>query len=153
MRTKTDIRFEVDADPSRVMDALMAIEMLAEWSPDLDDARVATRDAEGRPRRVFIQVSITNTPDMQVWEFDWADYRMSWEVSDSTRGAKGGGSFEVTAGAESGSEVLLHVEQYTPAPMPGFLFKKTVRKSYEALVENFITYAEQFPEPELYGRV
>ncbi|MEU4316116.1 SRPBCC family protein [Nocardia sp. NPDC024068] len=152
MRTKTDIRFDVDADPSQVMDALMAIEMLSEWSPDLDDARVATRDAEGRPRRVFIQVSVTNTPDMQVWEFGWADYRVSWEVSDSTRGARGGGFFEVTA-SETGSEVLLHVEQYTPAPMPGFLLKKTVRKSYEALVQNFVAYAEQFPERELYDRV
>jgi hypothetical protein len=152
MRTKTDIRFAVEADPGQVMDALMAVELLSEWSPDFEDARVAGRDKEGRPRRVFIQVSVSNTPDMQVWEFDWSENRMSWEVSDSTRGIRGGGSFEVTAG-ETGSEVLLHVEQYTPLPVPGFLGKRAVRKSYEALVENFVAYTEQFPESETYDLV
>ncbi|WP_328390065.1 hypothetical protein [Nocardia sp. NBC_00416] len=152
MRTKTDIRFDVAADPGQVLDALMAVEMLSEWSPDFEDARVAARDDEGRPRRMFIQVSVSNTPDMQVWEFGWSENRMSWEVSDSTRGIKGGGFFEVSAG-ETGSDVLLHVEQYMPMPMPGFLRKKTVRRSYEALVENFIAYAEQYPESEAYDLV
>ncbi|MGW5387489.1 SRPBCC family protein [Nocardia sp. NPDC003963] len=152
MRTKTDIRFDVVADPGQVMDALMAVEMLSEWSPDFGDARVAGRDDEGRPRRMFIQVGVNATPDMQVWEFDWSENRMSWEVSDSTRGIKGGGYFEVSAG-ETGSEVLLHVEQYMPLPVPGFLLKKSVRKSYEALVANFVAYAEQFPESETYDLV
>ncbi|MFI5715114.1 SRPBCC family protein [Nocardia sp. NPDC051750] len=147
MRTKTDIRFDVQTDPSQVMDALLAVEMFSEWSPDFTDARVATRDDEGRPRRVFVTVSVANSPDMQVWEFAWSDNRMSWEVSDSTRGIKGGGFFEVTADTGS-SEVLLHVEQYTPTPLPGFLLKRSVRKSYETLVENFAAYAEQFPEAE-----
>lgn len=152
MRTKTDIRFDVEADPSQVMDALLAVEMFSEWSPDFADTRVATRDEEGRPRRVFIQVAVTNTPDMQVWEFDWSDNRMSWEVSDSTRGIRGGGSFEVTA-TESGSEVLLHVEQYMPLPIPGFLLKRAVRKSYETMAQNFVAYAEQFPESETFDLV
>lgn len=152
MRTKTDIRFDVEADPSQVMDALLAVEMFSEWSPDFEDARVATRDEEGRPRRVFIQVTVSNAPDMQVWEFTWSDNRMSWEVSDSTRGIKGGGSFEVTA-TESGSEVLLHVEQYMPLPIPGFLLKKSVRKSYETMTRNFVSYAEQFPEAETFDLV
>ncbi|MGI5221928.1 SRPBCC family protein [Nocardia sp. CA-290969] len=152
MRTKTDISFAVQADPSQVMDAMMAVEMFAEWSPDFIDARVANRDDEGRPRRVFIQVDISNSPDMQVWEFTWSDNRMSWEVADSSRGIRGGGFFEVTAGA-TGSEVLLHVEQYTPVPLPGFLLKRSVRKTYETLVENFAAYAEQFPETETYDLV
>lgn len=152
MRTKTDISFDVQADPSQVMDALMAVEMFAEWSPDFTDARVATRDEAGRPRRVFIQVDVSNTPDMQVWEFSWSDHRMSWEVADSTRGIRGGGSFEVTGDAD-GSQVLLRVEQHTPIPLPGFLAKRTVRRTYETLVENFTDYAEQFGESEAYDLV
>ncbi|WP_280463884.1 SRPBCC family protein [Nocardia carnea] len=152
MRTKTDISFDVQADPSQVMDALMAVEMFAEWSPDFTDARVATRDDAGRPRRVFVQVDISNTPDMQVWEFSWSDHRMSWEVADSTRGIRGGGSFEVTGDA-GGSQVVLHVEQHTAVPLPGFLAKRTVRRTYETLVENFTDYAEQFGESEAYDLV
>lgn len=152
MRTKTDISFDVQADPSQVMDALMAVEMFSEWSPDFTDARVATRDDAGRPRRVFVQVEISNTPDMQVWEFNWSEYRMSWQVADSSRGIRGGGSFDVTP-AGSGSQVLLRVEQHTAVPLPGFLAKRTVRKTYETLVENFTDYAEQFGDFEAYDLV
>ncbi|MFI9505723.1 SRPBCC family protein [Nocardia sp. NPDC052566] len=149
MRTKTDIRFVVDSDPAQVLDALAAVEMLPEWSTSYQDARVATRDDEGRPRRVFVKAELMGSSDLQVLEYDWDDNRTSWTVTDSTRGVKGGGWFEVTEGAD-GTEVWYHVELYLPIPMPGFLIKRTVRKANEAVVQNFIEFADRYPESDSY---
>jgi len=147
MRTKTDIRFDVGADPSQVLDALMAVEMLPEWSTSCADARVASRDAYGRPGRVFVKSTMMNTSDLQVLEYEWDRDRSSWEITDSTRGVKGSGFFEVSGGDDS-THVWYHTEIYLPIPAPGFLLKRTVRRNNENAVQNFIEFAKQFPEME-----
>ncbi|MFE9325937.1 SRPBCC family protein [Nocardia sp. NPDC052278] len=152
MRTKTDIRFVVDADPEQVMDALAAVEMLPEWSTSYSDARVASRDDNLRPRRVFVKAELMGGSDLQVLEYEWTETRSSWEVADSTRGVKGGGWFEVTEG-EEGTDVWYHVELYVPIPVPGMLVSRTMRRSNEAVVQNFIEFAEGFTENENYQAV
>ncbi|WP_433713109.1 SRPBCC family protein [Nocardia sp. CA-084685] len=152
MRTKTDIRFVVDADPQQVMDALAAVEMLPDWSTSYSDARVASRDDELRPRRVFVKAELMGRSDLQVLEYEWTETRSSWEVTDSTEGVKGGGWFEVTEG-EGGTDVWYHVELYIPIPIPGMLVKRTMRRSNEAVVQNFIEFAEGFTENENYQAV
>ncbi|WP_433600710.1 SRPBCC family protein [Nocardia sp. CA-135953] len=152
MRTKTDIRFVVDADPERVMDALAAVEMLPEWSTSYSDARVASRDDDLRPRRVFVKADLMGGSDLQVLEYEWTETRSAWDVADSTRGVKGGGWFEVTEG-EEGTDVWYHVELYIPIPVPGMLVSRTMRRSNEAVVQNFIEFAEGFTENENYQAV
>ncbi|MFD0361926.1 SRPBCC family protein [Nocardia sp. GCM10030253] len=152
MRTKTDIRFVVDADPDQVMDALAAVELLPEWSNSYTDARVASRDDEGRPKRVFVKAELMGGPDLQVLEYDWTASRSEWEVTDSTRGVKGGGWFEVSDGAD-GTNVWYHVEVYLPIPVPGLLVSRTLRRSNEEVVANFIDFAERFPENETFEKV
>ncbi|MGY4103253.1 SRPBCC family protein [Nocardia sp. R16R-3T] len=152
MRTKTDIRFVVDVDPEQVMDALAAVEMLPEWSTSYSDARVASRDDDLRPRRVFVKAQQLGSSDLQVLEYKWTENRSSWEVTDSTRGVKGSGWFEVTEG-EEGTDVWYHVELYIPIPIPGMLVSRTIRRSNEVVVQNFIEFAEGFTENENYQAV
>ncbi|QIS08265.1 SRPBCC family protein [Nocardia arthritidis] len=149
MRTKTDIRFVVDIDPAQVLDALSAVELLPEWSPTYRDARVATRDEQGRPRRVFVKADVMGSSDLQVLEYDWTEDRMSWQITDSTRGVKGGGWFEVSADAD-GTRLWYHTEVYLPMPVPGILLKRNMRKSGELAVQNFIEFAERYPEADNY---
>lgn len=149
MRTKTDIRFVVDADPEQVLEALAAVEMLPDWSISYSDARVASRDEDLRPRRVFVKAELMGSSDLQVLEYAWTETRSSWEVTDSTRGVKGGGWFEVNEG-EEGTDVWYHVELYVPIPIPGMLVSRTMRRSNETIVQNFIEFAEGFTENENY---
>jgi hypothetical protein len=155
MRTKTDIRFVVDTHADQVMDALAAVESLPEWSTSYLDARVATRDDEGRPRRVFVKAELMGGSDLQVLEYDWTDRRSEWEVTDSTRGVKGGGWFEISDGedGEDGTHVWYHVEVYLPIPVPGLLVSRTLRRSNQEAVANFIAFAERFPETETYEAI
>ncbi|MFR9752673.1 SRPBCC family protein [Nocardia sp. 004] len=152
MRTTTDIRFFVDAHPAQVMDALTAIESLPEWSPSYRDVRIASRDAQRMPRRVFVKAELLGSSDLQVLEYEWTDSRSSWTVTDSTRGVRGGGWFEISDGIE-GTDVWYHTELYLPIPVPGFLLKRTVRKANEVVVDCFIDFAERFPESESYQSI
>ncbi|MGY1980145.1 SRPBCC family protein [Nocardia gipuzkoensis] len=49
MRTCTDIHSIIDASPARVMDALVAVERLPEWSPSYSNVRIADYDNSAAP--------------------------------------------------------------------------------------------------------
>ncbi|MET9215496.1 MULTISPECIES: SRPBCC family protein [unclassified Nocardia] len=150
MRSKTHIRFTVDAPLDQVMDALLAVDRLAEWSPSYSDVRIGPLGPDGRPRRVFVTAHFMGDSDSQVLEYSWDYNRVSWDVVDSSRGSKGGGSFELAEGPE-GTEVDLRVELRYPLPVPGVLFNRTLRKENNEVVANFIDFAERYPEIERYG--
>lgn len=147
MRSKIDIRFTVDAPIDQVMDALLAVDRMAEWSPSFSDVRIGPLDPDGRPRRVFVTAHFMGDSDAQVLEYTWEPHRVSWEVVDSSRGSKGGASYELFEGPE-GTEVDLHVEFRYPLPIPGLLFNRNLRKVNQQGVDNFIDFAEQFPHVE-----
>ncbi|MGW0639766.1 SRPBCC family protein [Nocardia salmonicida] len=146
MRSKIDIRFTVDAEIDQVMDALLAVDLMSEWSTSLSDVRVGPRDADGRPRRVFATAHFMGNSDDQVLEYTWEQYRSSWQVVDSSRGSKGGGWIELLEAPEGGTEVDYHVELSLPLPIPGILFNRTLRKLHGETVANFIDFAERYPE-------
>ncbi|MET7773102.1 SRPBCC family protein [Nocardia sp. NPDC005366] len=148
MRTKIDIDFVVAITPAQVLEALAAIEMLPEWST-YHDARVATRDEQGRPGRVYVTADVMGSSDLQVLEYEWTASRCAWQVVDSSRGIGGGGSFEVAAGT-TGTRVRYHVEVHSRIPLPGLLMKRTVQRWHETVVQNFVEFAEAYPEPRDY---
>lgn len=150
MRSKIDIRFTVDADIDQVMDALLAVDLMAEWSTSYSDVRVGPRDADRRPRRVFVTAHFLGNSDIQVLEYTWEHHRVSWAVADSSRGSKGGGWIELAEGPD-GTEVDYHVELSLPLPIPGILFNRTLRKLHDEAISNFIDFAERFPEIEGYA--
>lgn len=151
MRTKTDIRFKVDAGPEHILDLLAAIEMLPEWSM-YSDARVATRHEDGRPHRVYVTADVLGSSDLQVLEYEWTGNRAAWQVVDSSRGIGGGGWFEVAPNPE-GTQVWYHMELNSRMPLPGLLMKRTVQRWHETAAQNFAEFAESFPESESYRSI
>ncbi|MEV6660720.1 SRPBCC family protein [Nocardia fluminea] len=144
MRSKTDIRFTVAADIDQVMNALLAVERLGEWAPSYSDVRTGPRDADGRPRRVFVTAQFMGSPDDQVLEFSWEPDRVSWTVVDSSRGSKGHSSFELFV-VDEGTEIDFHEEMRLPLPIPGLLFNRALRKVSEEAAANFADFVQQFP--------
>jgi hypothetical protein len=149
MRTKTDHRFIVDVDPDQVMEALLAVERIPDWSPSHKDVRVATHDAYGRPQRVYATVSPMGNSDRQVLQYDCTADRISWAVVESGGGGGGKGWFELEQSAE-GTEVWYHSEVYLPIPVPGILMKRSMAKVNEEAVQNLIEFIEKFPFGENY---
>ncbi|QIS17245.1 SRPBCC family protein [Nocardia terpenica] len=144
MRTKTDHRFVIDVDPEQVMDALLAVEQIPEWSPSHKDVRVATRDEYGRPRKVYATVTPLGNSDRQVLEYDCTEGRIAWTVIESGAGGGGKGWFEIEETAD-GIEVWYHAEVYLPIPVPGILMKRSLSRSNEEAVHNLVEFIEKFP--------
>ncbi|WP_067701152.1 SRPBCC family protein [Nocardia jejuensis] len=142
MRTKTDHRFVIDIDPEQVMEALLMVEQLPDWSPSHQDVRVASRDNFGRPKRVYVSANLMGRPDRQVVEYTCTEDRVSWKVAESSAGAGGQGWFELTELEDGATEIWYHTELYLPIPAPGMLLKRTARREGDALVENFIAFVE-----------
>ncbi|WP_324197948.1 SRPBCC family protein [Nocardia abscessus] len=84
MRTCTDIHSIIDASPARVMDALVAVERLPEWSPSYSNVRIADYDEFGRPHQVFVHAELLGNTDLQILEYGWSHNRCHWVVADST---------------------------------------------------------------------
>ncbi|MFC9892971.1 hypothetical protein ACFVMC_04685 [Nocardia sp. NPDC127579] len=148
MRTKIDIHFTVDATPAQVFEALAATEMLPEWSA-YQDARVATRDANNRPTKIYVTADVHGSPDLQVLEWHWTADRVTWQVIDSSRGIRGGGWYEV-AESQDETQVWYHAELQTKIPLPGLLLKRTQQRWHETIVENFIEFVESLHETPSY---
>lgn len=149
MRTKTDHRFIVNIDPEQVMEALLAVERIPEWSPSHKDVRVATYDDYGRPRRVYATVSPMGNSDRQVLEYDCTADRIGWNVVESGGGGGGKGWFELES-TDEGTEVWYHSEIYLPIPVPGILMKRSIAKVNEEAVQNLIEFIEKFQFGENY---
>ncbi|KZM69344.1 SRPBCC family protein [Nocardia terpenica] len=144
MRTKTDHRFVIDVDPEQVMDALLAVEQIPEWSPSHKDVRVATRDEYGRPKKVYATVTPLGNSDRQVLEYDCTEGRIAWTVIESGAGGGGKGWFEIEETTD-GIEVWYHAEVYLPIPVPGILMKRSLSRSNEEAVHNLVEFIEKFP--------
>ncbi|WP_054816842.1 SRPBCC family protein [Nocardia arizonensis] len=148
MRTKIDIHFAVDIPRAQVFEALAAIDMLPEWSM-YRDARIATRDENGRPRRVYVTADVLGSSDIQVLEYEWTADRVTWNVVDSSRGIGGGIWFDVADGPAE-TKVRYHAEIHSRIPLPGLVMKRTMQRYHEAMVQNFIEFAESYAEPRDY---
>ncbi|ATL71429.1 SRPBCC family protein [Nocardia terpenica] len=144
MRTKTDHRFVIDVDPEQVMDALLAVEQIPEWSPSHKDVRVATRDEYGRPKKVYATVTPLGNSDRQVLEYECTEGRIAWTVIESGAGGGGKGWFEIEETTD-GIEVWYHAEVYLPIPVPGILMKRSLSRSNEEAVHNLVEFIEKFP--------
>ncbi|MEV6068585.1 SRPBCC family protein [Nocardia sp. NPDC052001] len=142
MRTKTDHRFIIDIDPDQVMEALLMVEQLPDWSPSYQDVRVATRDKLGRPKRAYVSATLMGRPDRQVIEYTCSENRVAWKVSESSAGAGGQGWFDLAETEDGGTEVWYHTELYLPIPAPGMFLKRTARREGETTIENFISFVE-----------
>ncbi|WP_067531772.1 SRPBCC family protein [Nocardia crassostreae] len=142
MRTKNDHRFVIDIDPDQVMEALLLVEQLPDWSPSHQDVRVATRDKLGRPKRVYVSANIMGRPDRQVVEYTCTESKVAWKVTESSAGAGGQGFFELAELKDGSTEVWYHTEVYLPIPAPGMLLKRGARREGEATIANFVAFVE-----------
>lgn len=143
MRTSTDIRFIVRADADHVMDALIAVERMPEWSAFYQEVRAGNRDARGRPLRAFVSGRLGGRRDDQVLGFAWADRSLTWWVDDSIIGARSRGSFSLTSQPPD-TVVDYHAELHLPVPLPGFFFAGGLQRAAAEAAARFTVFAESY---------
>ncbi|MGW5309966.1 SRPBCC family protein [Nocardia thailandica] len=133
----------VPADADHVMDALIAVERMPEWSAFYHEVRAGNRDARGRPLRAFVSGRLGGRSDDQVLGFSWTDRSVTWWVDDSIIGARSRGWFRLTSQPPD-TVVDYHAELHLPLPIPGVFYARTLHRAATDAAARFAAFAESY---------
>jgi len=136
--------FEVDAEPARVMKALVDIDGLPEWSSGHKNASVETRWDDGLPRVVHADLSVVGATDHQVLEYSWnGDESMRWELVSSTVQKSQIGTYTLTPTDSGGTHVKMDIEYELKIKMPGFVVNRAVKAAMEHSAKQLPKFVEK----------
>lgn len=143
----------IDAPPATCVAVATDVERYPEWAPDLKEASILERDAQGRPLRVaFRAAAFGRSTDYTLrYNFSGLPERISWvlEEGDITRKLDGAYTFVASADDPDRTEVTYELEVELVMPLPNIVKSRTERKiihtalrDLEAQVERVHTAAQ-----------
>ncbi len=131
----TEIRqVVIDATPDEIMDVLVDLESLAEWSSAHQKVEVLERDDQGRPKRARQVVKIVGVSDEQILDYFFHDDGVSWTLVSSTQQRAQEGRYTLTQDGDS-TRVSLELTVDPVVPLPGFLVKKGAKGLMETATD------------------
>ncbi|MBS9375432.1 SRPBCC family protein [Rhodococcus sp. B50] len=125
-------RFDIDATPEQVMRALEDVERIPEWSSAHKSVEVLTRDADGRPQRVRMTLSLFGFSDTQTIEHDWTERSTSWTLVESAMQRSQDGEYALEQ-ISRGTRVHVTMSLEPKVPVPGFVLKRGQKHAVEAV--------------------
>lgn len=114
----------IEASRDDVMDVLLDLESLTEWSQAHQEIEILERDADGRPSKARQVVKIVGVRDEQVLEYSFDDGGVSWTLVSSSQQRAQNGRYTLTPQGDSSTLVRFELTVDLIAPLPGFLIKK-----------------------------
>lgn len=114
----------IEASRDDVMDVLLDLESLTEWSQAHQEIEILERDAAGRPSKARQVVKIVGVSDEQVLEYSFDDDGVSWTLISSSQQRAQRGRYILTPKGDSSTLVRFELTVDLIAPLPGFLIKK-----------------------------
>ncbi|ALG83589.1 SRPBCC family protein [Gordonia phthalatica] len=123
MAVSASTEFDLNAPASLVMEILLDVESLPEWSGPHKSAKILTTDADGRPDRVELSVSAVGMTDNQTLDYTWTDTTCAWTLVESSQLSEQSGVYTLTDnGATTHVKFDLSVE--LKIKLPGLLVKR-----------------------------
>ena len=114
----------IEASRDAVMDVLLDLESLTEWSSAHKEIEILERDPEGRPHKTRQVVKIVGVSDEQVLEYSFDDQGVSWTLISSSQQRAQEGRYILTPQGDSSTLVRFELTVDLVAPLPSFLVKK-----------------------------
>lgn len=131
-------RTEINAPPARCYEVARDIERYPDWAPQLKEATVVERDAEGRPSLVAFRAAMMGHSTSYTIRYDYteAPRRLAWKLveSDVARKLDGYYDFAPIPGSPERTDVTYELEAELRLPLPGFVKRRAeVRIIHTAL--------------------
>src|SRR6478672_12525708 len=113
----------IEATPDEIMDILVDLESLTEWSSAHQKVEVLERDDEGRPSKSRQVVKVVGVSDEQVLDYTVHDDGVSWTLVSSKQQRAQNGHYKLTP---DGDATKVHFELTIDplVPLPGFLIRR-----------------------------
>ncbi len=136
----------IDAPPETCVAVATDVERYPEWAPDLKEATVLERDAQGHPLRVaFRAAAFGRSTDYRLrYNFSGLPETISWvlEEGDITRKLDGSYTFTPVPGDPGTTEVLYLLEVELVMPLPNIVKTRTERKIIHTALRDLKTRVE-----------
>jgi len=116
----------IDATPDEIMDVLLDLESLTEWSPFHKEVEILERDDEGRPTKSRQTVKIVGVTDEQVLDYSVHDDGVSWTLVSAKQQRAQEGRYTLKPEGDS-TRVHFELTVDLSVPLPGFLVKRGAR--------------------------
>jgi carbon monoxide dehydrogenase subunit G len=113
----------IEATPDEIMEVLVDLESLTEWSSAHQKVEVLERDEEGRPSKSRQVVKVVGVNDEQVLDYTVHGDGVSWTLVSSKQQRAQDGRYTLTP---DGDATRVHFELTVDpvVPLPGFLVKR-----------------------------
>jgi Polyketide cyclase / dehydrase and lipid transport len=113
----------IEATSDEIMDILLDLESLTEWSSAHQNVEVLERDDEGRPSKSRQVVKVVGVSDEQVLDYTVHDDGVSWTLVSSEQQRAQNGRYTLTP---DGDATKVHFELTVDplVPLPGFLIRR-----------------------------
>jgi ribosome-associated toxin RatA of RatAB toxin-antitoxin module len=113
----------IEATPDEIMDILVDLESLTEWSSAHQKVEVLERDDEGRPTKSRQVVKVVGVNDEQVLDYTVHDDGVSWTLVSSKQQRAQQGRYTLTPNGDS-TDVHFELTVDPVVPLPGFLIRR-----------------------------
>ncbi|MYR07056.1 cyclase [Gordonia sp. SID5947] len=141
MAVSAKIEFEVAAPPSLVMEVLMDVPSLPDWSGPHKEAEVLSENEDGKPEKVRVVVTAAGISDEQTLAYTWTENSCTWDLIEANQLSEQHGVYVVTPDGE-GSHVEFTLDVELKIKLPGMIVKRaqkmavdTARKGLTAEVQ------------------
>jgi ribosome-associated toxin RatA of RatAB toxin-antitoxin module len=113
----------IEATPDEIMDVLLDIESLPEWSSAHQKVEVLERDDQGRPSRSRQVVKIVGISEEQELAYSVHDDGVSWTLINAKQQRAQDARYTLIPDGDS-TRLRFDLSVDLTAPVPGFLIKK-----------------------------
>jgi Polyketide cyclase / dehydrase and lipid transport len=124
----------IEATPDEIMDVLVDLESLTEWSSAHRKIEILERDDQGRPSKSRQVVRIVGVSDEQVLAYTVHDDGVSWTLVSSKQQRAQDARYTLTPEGNS-TRVRFELAIEPLVPLPGFLIKKGAKGLMDTATE------------------
>ena len=124
----------IEATPEEIMDVLVDLESLTEWSSTHQKVEVLERDDQGRPAKSRQVVKIVGVSDEQVLDYTVHDDGVSWTLASSKQQRAQQGRYTLTPNGDS-TDVHFELTVDPLVPLPGFLIRRGAKGLMETATD------------------
>lgn len=142
MAVTASTEFDVAAPPSVVMEVLMDIESLPEWSGPHKSAEILTEHEDGTPDTVKVVVNAAGISDEQTLAYTWTDTSCTWDLLEGNQLSRQHGVYTVTE-TDGGSHVEFTLEIDLKIKLPGLIVKRGQKMAVETAKKGLTAEVER----------
>ena len=124
----------IEATPDEIMDVLVDLESLTDWSSAHQKVEVLERDDEGRPTKSRQVVKVVGVNDDQVLDYTIYDDGVGWTLVSSKQQRAQEGRYTLTPNGDA-TDVHFELTVDPVVPLPGFLVKRGAKGLMETATD------------------